>query len=394
MGRLQQAEKDYDQSLSIQKQLTADFPSRPEFRQELALSHNNHGVVLSETGRRQEAQKDYDQALSIYMQLAADFPSRPEFRHELARSHNSRGVLLDSMGRLQEAEKDYDQSLSIKKQLVADFPSRPEFRNELAGSHNNRGNLMHETGRLQEAEKDYDKALSIYKQLAAEFPSRREFRHRLAASHNNRGIVLREAGRLNEAQKDHDQALVICKQLAAEFPNQPDLQYELANTCVNLAFHHQQRGKWDAAKGLLLEGLPHHLAAQKANPSNPDYNQLYRYHLGLLTTTYAGLLEQQDAVRTAETCRDLGWSPPEDAYDAACNLSLCVPIVAKHDKLDDQQRKEAAVFYGDAAMKLLHEAVSKGFKDAAHMKKDTDLDPLRQRDDFQKLLTELEAKGK
>jgi hypothetical protein len=73
--------------------------------------------------------------------------------------------------------------------------------------------------------------------------------------------------------------------------------------------------------------------------------------------------------------------------------SRCVPIVAKHAKLDDQQRQAAAQLYGDAAMKLLREAVSKGYKDVPHMKKDTDLDPLRQREDFQKLLAELEAKA-
>jgi hypothetical protein len=38
--------------------------------------------------------------------------------------------------------------------------------------------------------------------------------------------------------------------------------------------------------------------------------------------------------------------------------------------------------------------VSKGYKDVAHMKKDTDLDPLRPREDFRKLLAELEGKGK
>jgi hypothetical protein len=68
--------------------------------------------------------------------------------------------------------------------------------------------------------------------------------------------------------------------------------------------------------------------------------------------------------------------------------------VAEHDKLDPTQRKEAAEFYGDAAMKLLREAVGKGYKDVAHVKKDTDLDPLRRRDDFRKLVTELEEKGK
>ena len=68
--------------------------------------------------------------------------------------------------------------------------------------------------------------------------------------------------------------------------------------------------------------------------------------------------------------------------------------MVKHDKLDDKQRKEAVQFYGDAAMKLLHDAVSKGWKDAAHMKKDTNLNPLRPREDFQKLVAELEGKGK
>jgi serine/threonine protein kinase/predicted RNA polymerase sigma factor len=393
-GRLKEAEEDYDQALSIRKQLAADFPSRAEFRQELAHSHNNRGLLLSATGRPKEAEKDYDQAQSIQTQLTADFPSRPEFRQELAHSHYNRGGLLHGTGRLREAEKDYDQALRIYKRLAADFPSRPEFRWALANSHHSRGALLRGTGRPKEAEKDYDQALRIYKQLAADFSSRADFRQDLARSHSNRGTLLAATGRLQEAEQDFDQALNIQKQLAADFPNQPDLRNELAGTCVNLAVLHQQQGNWAAAKRMLLEGRPHHLAALKANPRHPTYRQFYCNHLMVLTKVHAGLLEQEDAVRTAETCRNLGWNTPADAYNAACLLSLCVPIVAKHDKLDDKQRKEAAQFYGDAAMKLLSEAVSKGYKDVANMKKDTDLDPLRQREDFQKLIAELERKGK
>src|SRR5262249_28877191 len=189
--------------------------------------------------------------------------------------------------------------------------------------------------------------------------------------------------------KDHGQALTIYTQLAADFPNQPDLRGELAGTYVHLATLHQKLGNWAAAKRLLLEGRPHHLAALKAKPRHPSYQQFYRRHLAVLTAAHAGLLEPEDAVRTAETCRDLGWDAPADAYDAACFLSLCVPIVARHDKLDATQRKEEAQLYGDAAMKLLRDAVSKGYKDVPHMEKDTDLDPLRQRNDFQKLVAAL-----
>jgi len=78
----------------------------------------------------------------------------------------------------------------------------------------------------------------------------------------------------------------------------------------------------------------------------------------------------------------------------ASRSSRCIPIVAKHDKLDDRQRQDAAKFYGDGALKLLRNAARKGYQDLAHMKKDPDLDPLRQREDFQKLVAEMQGKGK
>jgi serine/threonine protein kinase len=375
LGEFKDAERDYDQAVGIQRQLLADSPARPEYRQDLAKTLTARGILLYTTGRLKDAEQDYDRALSIYKQLAADFPSRPEFRDGLAVSHHNRGRLLYITSWLQEAEQDYDQALSIYKQLAADFPSRPEFRQNLARSYIGRGGLLIHTGRLQEAEQDHDRAVSLLKQLLADFPIRPEIRQHLAMSHNDRANLLSEMGRLPEAERDYDQALSIRRQLVADFPNQPDLRNELAATCANLAPLHQRQGDWAAAKRLLLQGRPHLLAALKANPRHPTYREVYRNHLMVLTAAHAGLLEREDAVRTAETCRDLGWDAPADAYNAACFLSRCVPIVAKHDKLDATQRQEAAQFYGDAAMKLLRDAVSKGYKDVAHMKKDTDLDP-------------------
>jgi hypothetical protein len=71
-------------------------------------------------------------------------------------------------------------------------------------------------------------------------------------------------------------------------------------------------------------------------------------------------------------------------YDAACVFALSAAAV--HD--DDKQAEPYAV----RAVELLRQAVAKGFKDVAHLKKDSDLDPLRQREDFKKLLRELERK--
>ena len=53
----------------------------------------------------------------------------------------------------------------------------------------------------------------------------------------------------------------------------------------------------------------------------------------------------------------------------------------------DTREKHAA-----RAVELLRQAVGKGFKDVKHMKTDRDLDALRQRDDFRRLVRELEEK--
>ena len=182
-------------------------------------------------------------------------------------------------------------------------------------------------------------------------------------------------------------------ELAAEFPNQPDLRNDLAATLGNLANLCNLRRNFATAKECLEKARPHHLAALKANPRHPTYRQFYRNNLLALVQAHAGLLDPAAAVQTAQTARDLGWDGAADAYDAACALALCIPIVEKHEQLDADKRKAVVQFYGDAAMKLLREAVAKGFKDAAHMKQDSDLAPLRQRPDFQKLLKDLEAES-
>src|SRR5262249_10838463 len=49
-------------------------------------------------------------------------------------------------------------------------------------------------------------------------------------------------------------------------------------------------------------------------------------------------------------------------------------------------------FYTDEAMTMLRDAIAKGYKDIEHLKKDDDLKPLREREDYKKLVKELEEK--
>ena len=78
-----------------------------EFRSRLALSHNNLGIVLKDTGKPAEAEVEYRAALAIFQKLADDNPTVSDFRSRLSRIHYSRlGELLCEAGKpAQEARK-------------------------------------------------------------------------------------------------------------------------------------------------------------------------------------------------------------------------------------------------------------------------------------------------
>lgn len=94
----------------------------------------------------------------------------------------------------------------------------------------------------------------------------------------------------------------------------------------------------------------------------------------------AGQVAEAVAEVAALTSARVAWNAGQ-WYDFACIYAIVGGKIAA-------KKQE----YSDRAMELLHKAVKAGFNDAAHMKKDSDLDALRDRDDFKKLLAELEKK--
>jgi hypothetical protein len=81
-------------------------------------------------------------------------------------------------------------------------------------------------------------------------------------------------------------------------------------------------------------------------------------------------------------------------YFAACFIARCVPLARGDAALTPEKRESIARQYEDQAMGLLRQAVRDGFKDAAQVRKDqdTNLKPLARREDFRRLLADMEAK--
>jgi serine/threonine-protein kinase len=389
-GRPKEAEASYRAALALRQRLAHDHPAVPDYRKELALSHTSLGVLLQATGRPREAEASYRAARDLQERLAREHPAVPAYRDNLANSHFYLGLLLQATGRPKEAEASYRAALDLRQRLAHDHPAVPDYRKELALSHNRLGGLLQATGRPREAEASYRAALALQERLAREHPAVPGYRSSLADSHTSLGVLLRVTGRPQAAEESCRAALALCERLAQEHSAVPDNRNALAGAMVNLAQLLRDRQDLGGARRVLEQAQDHHQAALRANPNNPTYRLFYRNNRWVLADTLVGLGDHAAAAEAAAQWAQAAVDPAGDEYNAACFLARCVPLAEKDATLPEARRQELAHSYADRAVDTLRQAVKNGFKDAAHLKKDPDLDPLRQRADFQQLLQDLE----
>jgi tetratricopeptide (TPR) repeat protein len=418
VGKMAEAEAEYRRALTIHERLAADFPAVPELRQELADSHGNLSNMLDDMRRPAEAEQELRRALTIQEGLAADFPAIPAYRQSLASSHYNVAFLLANVGKSAEAEEQYRRALAIQEKLAADLPTIPGYRRTLAMDCNTLGIVLAGQGKSVEAEEQYRRALTIQEKLAADFPAIPVYRQDVASACSNLGIVLARQGKPVEAEGQYRRALTIQEELAADFPADADYLRACGGTLCNLGIMITDLGKPSQGvpyfqKAIDMLGPLHtdaplnvitrqflrnsHLGRAKA------YRLLKKYPEAILdfdrvialsdqsdqpslkatratTRLQAGQVAEAVA-EVAELTRSPSEIPPE-WYNLACFYALA------SDKVADKK-----VEFADRAMQLLQRAVKVGFNDAELMKRDSDLVSLRDRDDFRKLLADLEKRA-
>jgi hypothetical protein len=106
------------------------------------------------------------------------------------------------------------------------------------------------------------------------------------------------------------------------------------------------------------------------------------------------LVDQERHAEAVRAAQEYAREFPDDgvvAYNAACYIARCVPLAERDPKLGAEERQKTSDEYGRLAVQQLRQAIQAGYRDVKHMKADSDLDPLRPRQDFRELLAELGA---
>jgi len=448
MSRPAEAMEAAGTALALYEDLTRSYPADPEFRQQLARSHGLMGMLESEMGRQDESLEEHRKALAIREELARERPDDPIVRNDVVRTHSNIAGVLREVGRPLEALASYETAAAMGRELLA-MPLDPSSREanltgqkgawavahyEVALLNRKRAAVLRDLSRLEEADKAWRESLVLFEELVREFPDELDHRSQLAECHLEAANVLAAQGRTDEALQSLRRSLDIKHDLAARNPAVPGLRLDLGRAQLQLASMLSAAGRSPEALAgsrhatdtfeQLVKDSPGERGAQtvlaqsmrtsaeilismgrtrdalpllergrillEAAVQSAPSDVFPRSNLAVLLSgegrAHAGLGHVAQARelfgRAAGIMETLADRYPSQRYNQACFLALMVPLA------DPDARGAAAA----RAMEVLRQAVDAGYEDVQALETDSDLDPLRKREDFRKLLSALRQK--
>jgi len=378
--------------LELRRRLAAEPESDPSATLDLGQSLIAIGDMLEATGDLTEAISSYQQARELLKPLAQLESAGASYRAAEAKCLHGIARVQYHRGQAAAALASHEQVRAIRQELADANPTAMQFESELAGSYHDIGSIHRASGRADLALAAYSKARSIREKLARSAPDATQFASDLAQSHEYIGFLLQETGHPAEALDSLGRARAILQELARANPAVTLFQGELAQCYQAIGSVQDQTGRpalalasYERARVILqklVEANPTLTLYQTRLAMSHSYVGQMRQRVGRLAEAVA---EYRRAVAIVERVASL---QPDgyNLYNLACYLSLLSGVAAQKDSGLTAGESQAL---GAQAVQALHRAVAAGLQDFAFMRRDTDLDPLRLRTDFQMLMMDL-----
>jgi eukaryotic-like serine/threonine-protein kinase len=376
------------------ERLARDYPKNDDYQDRLGRAIVNLGVAARRLDDPAKAEQGYRRAIASYQKLVESHPLNAEFRHGLATAHGNLGNNLTSTDRKQEAEAALRRSIeevliALKQQSMSTL-----FRQTLAKESVNLSNLYQSMGKPREREELLDQGVRIYEALVRDNPGVPAYASGLAGGLDKQGD-LRFADRRPDAVKLYERAAALYQDLLKTTPTSSAYHGSLAYCRKQLGSLYRSADDTGRSEDAYLQAVRHYETALKLGVKNPKV-----YELGLAYSQSAlGRFRQRDgksreavdAFRKAIAAMEKVAQPsPVNLYSRCCFRSLLSGVTPGPESgLTEEERRRQA----DMAMEDLKESVKGGYRNVAHMKTDTDLDPLRNRPDFRLLMMDLAFPG-
>jgi serine/threonine protein kinase/tetratricopeptide (TPR) repeat protein len=354
-------------AIQLREELMGAHPEKREYKAQLAQSWINLGALERMRRRNPETESAFKTAISILSGLPD-----PQVKERIveAQAWNNLGVIYQSGNRMEDAEKASRKSLIIKEELADRFPSVPQRRLELARSWSNLGIVLTRSKRPKEAQEAYEKSIAIYDRLRAN-STVPQYAIELAGTCVNLGRLIGDIGQLEESLPWFAKSIEILDPAVRKEP-----KLVKARESLSFAF-------WNRATTLSgLKRFPEAVADWDRAIEFSDVRNVARLRIKR-ASTLLNLTDHVRAAADAQAILESAAATGEELFQAASVFAYCSRFAEKDKKVADT--------YAERAVATLRKASTKGFRDAKRLKASDDLEVLRSREDFQKLIAELEA---
>jgi serine/threonine protein kinase len=352
LGRYREGLKLDEATLALQQaRLGPDHP-------DTLASMNNLATAYAVVGRHADAATLYEKALALQKaKLGPDHPAALRTMNNLAASY-------DALCRYGDALTLREETFALRKaKLGPDHPDTLTSMNNLAISYTS-------VGRHLDALALRDTTLALQKaKLGPDHPDTLTSMYNLAY---NYGAL----GRHADALKLCEETLALRKaKLGADHPDTLRSMGSVAVCLVKL-----DRG---AEAVPVIDDCVRHATGRVVHPGLiPGVMYLRLQH-------YERTKDAAGCRRTAEIWDSLKRTDAASLYNAACMWAVTAAVNRAADQSPEGNRQADAA--ADQAMTWLKQAVAAGYKNAAHIAQDKDLDALRDRAEFTKLVAPLEG---
>ncbi len=430
-GQAEQAGAELLASWKLYETLSAASPKSTYLRMAMVGSQYNYGLALRDAGQFAQAEREFRAAAQTQQALVESAPNEPRGRRLSALIHNDLGRLFAMQRKYVEAESELQLALTQREALVKFTGNSPEYRSDLAATLYERSVVLQELGRMEESEQAARTSLDTAAALADEFPRVDSYVKGLAQNRDQLASVLQSRNKLAEAETEFRAAVATMQQRVTSASGSPKAILTLDSVRCNLATLLIRREAYAEALALLSAAINDVEPIRSQSPQlvlvtdilrnaywqraevfrrlgryaeavddwehilqflgpNAELERFFRVQkaLDLVRADPGAAVEELQRALPANFADAPQPSDGEDFYNAACAYSLAS---ANEQDADKRERNAAR------AIELLRQAQTVGyFQDAAkaaNVLKDTDLDPIRNREDFRLWLSQLEKQA-
>jgi serine/threonine-protein kinase len=387
IGDYKEALAVHRKALALRRERAAAEGAGMEARLDVARSLRAEGLALFVTRDPTGALRAYEEARDIATALEAE-SAADEVRTVLAQIQYNIGFVLFRTGKPTKALEAYQKALAIRQKLADANLAIADYQSDLAMSLNEIGLLLMHTGKPEEALTACRKALAVHQRLTNANPRVIRFRYGLANSHDYIGWCLLNMGRPVEAAQAAGKALDIMQKLVDDYPAIALFQDKLANYHINIGRALDRQKRLTEAFTALDKGVDMLEKLGKADPAfYRELGESLAFRGGARVRAGRPAEAAADLRRALELWAKLSRLDIEIQVEWSRALSLLAGLGgdAKSGVMKDEARTFAI-----QSVAVLADAVKAGWALPSELK-EPDFDVLRGRDDFKKLLAEVEA---